>query len=162
MNLREVELPDDIPGSLWLAGMPASDGPWSAFVAQAREMHIDRVVCLTNLTEVSSVSPSYARAVSDEAARQALPFRWELVPLTDLAWAESEDTFRVAVQGIAQGLERGENVLLHCAAGIGRTGSAAACVLKTLGLSAQDAVELVRMAGSNPQSTLQALWIDRF
>jgi len=162
MDMREIELPQEVPGALWLSGMPARDGPWSDFLAQARERQLNRVVCLTNLVEVQSVSPSYRRAVRDEAARQALPFHWQMVPLADLAWAESEDSFRLAIDEVVQGLTRGERVLMHCAGGVGRAGSAAACVLKAMGLSADDALERVREAGSNPQSTLQAIWIEHF
>ena len=56
----------------------------------------------------------------------------------------------------------GQQVLLHCAAGIGRTGTVAACVLKHLGLPAALALARVRAAGSNPQSALQSGWIDQF
>ena len=60
------------------------------------------------------------------------------------------------MQDLAVALRRGESVLLHCAAGIGRTGTAAACVLKALGLPAQHALQRVRDAGSNPQNAEQS------
>ena len=39
-------------------------------------------------------------------------------------------------------------MVLHCAAGIGRTGTTAACLLKGLGLSTAQALKQVREAGS--------------
>ena len=53
-------------------------------------------------------------------------------------------------------LRAGESVLLHCAAGLGRTGTAAACVLKALGLETREALQRVREAGSNPQNAEQS------
>ena len=47
---------------------------------------------------------------------------------------EDPAAFRRDMPQIAQALRDGDAVLLHCAAGMGRTGSAAACVLKALGL----------------------------
>jgi protein-tyrosine phosphatase len=53
-------------------------------------------------------------------------------------------------------------VMLHCAAGLGRTGSTAACVLKALGLETDDALQRVRDAGSNPQNAQQSGLVDWF
>ena len=55
-----------------------------------------------------------------------------------------------------------DQAVKHCAAGIGRTGTVAACVLKQLGLGSEQALQQVRDAGSNPQSALQSGWIERF
>ena len=70
--------------------------------------------------------------------------------------------FRREVEAIAAALQRGDAVLLHCAAGIGRTGSAAACVLKALGVETTDAMQRVREAGSNPQNAVQAGFVEWF
>jgi protein-tyrosine phosphatase len=56
----------------------------------------------------------------------------------------------------------GQNVLLHCAAGIGRTGTAAACVLKRLGLPVDEALQRVREAGSNPETAVQSGLVNWF
>ncbi|GAB3669793.1 protein-tyrosine phosphatase family protein [Ramlibacter alkalitolerans] len=53
------------------------------------------------------------------------------------------------------------SVLLHCAAGMGRTGTAA-CVLKALGLATPEALQRVRDAGSNPQNAEQSGLVDWF
>ena len=57
---------------------------------------------------------------------------------------------------MADTVRAGGVVLVHCAAGIGRTGTAAACVLKALGLEADEALARVRSAGSNPQNAEQS------
>ena len=58
--------------------------------------------------------------------------------------------------GRPDALREGQAVLLHCAAGLGRTGTAAACVLKALGLDAPEALQRIRDAGSNPQNAEQS------
>jgi protein-tyrosine phosphatase len=70
--------------------------------------------------------------------------------------------FREAIERVAQRLRRGESVLMHCAAGMGRTGSAAACVLKALGLPSNEALDRIRAAGSNPQNAAQSGFVDWF
>lgn len=48
------------------------------------------------------------------------------------------------------------------AAGIGRTGSTAACVLMALGMSTEEALKRVRDAGSNPENALQSGVVEWF
>jgi protein-tyrosine phosphatase len=75
---------------------------------------------------------------------------------------EDRAAFRREVQHIANALRLGDAVLLHCAAGMGRTGSTAACVLKALGLDTEEALQRVRDAGSNPQNAQQSGVVDWF
>jgi predicted protein tyrosine phosphatase len=60
--------------------------------------------------------------------------------------AESE-RFEAFVQDVVQRLEGGQNVVVHCRGGLGRTGTLAACVLVALGRhSADEAIAAVREA----------------
>jgi atypical dual specificity phosphatase len=54
-------------------------------------------------------------------------------------------------------VERGEHLLVHCAAGIGRTGTVAACLLVRMGLAVDDALAAVRAArpGAGPEAGTQ-------
>jgi protein-tyrosine phosphatase len=70
--------------------------------------------------------------------------------------------FREGIEQMAFALRQGQTVLLHCAAGIGRTGTAAACLLKHLGTDSAQAVKRVSDAGSNPQNAVQSGLVDRF
>ncbi|MBB3292571.1 protein-tyrosine phosphatase [Mitsuaria sp. BK045] len=158
MAFRPLPLPDDVPGRLWLQSMPGRREPWSAFLDEARLNRLDMLVCLNPLEEVAELSPAYHKAV----AQGRMPFRWLHVPMRDFGLAADAAAFRQGVEQIAQGLRMGDRALLHCAAGMGRTGTMAACVLKRLGMPAAEALAAVSAAGSNPQSALQSGWIHQF
>lgn len=158
MPLRRVELPPEVTGSLWLASMPGRFEPWPSFVAEAEQARLDLLVCLTPMLEVQQLSPTYHAAV----ARGRLPFRWTLMPMRNFGLPDDLPAFTDTVQSVAGALKAGDAVLLHCAAGLGRTGSAAACVLKALGLETQEALRRVQEAGSNPQNAMQSGLVDSF
>ena len=158
MSFRKVELPASVPGSLWLASMPARDEPWARFEARARECGIATIVCLTPRAEVAELSPEYLQMISDPS----IPFRWVELAIPNFGVPKDREAFRRSVVSLAEALLRGESVLLHCAAGLGRTGSTAACVLKSLGLGTQDALRGVRDAGSNPQNASQSGFVEWF
>jgi protein-tyrosine phosphatase len=158
MNLRPVQLPDGVPGSLWLSGMPGRFGSWREFERQARTTGLAMVVCLTPRDEVDELSPDYAAAV----LRGAPGYEWLHLPVPNFGVPPEPNAFRSAIERIADRVRAGDAVLMHCAAGMGRTGSAAACVLKALGLPADEALERVRLAGSNPQNADQSGFVNWF
>jgi len=158
MSLRSVRMPTDVPGRLWLGPMPGRFDSWPAFQAEAERCRLQRVVCLTPLAEVAELAPAYHAAVA--GGRPS--FRWQLLPMRNFGVPEDPVAFRGAVAEIAEALRRGDGVMLHCAAGIGRTGTTAACVLKALGLETDDAMSRVREAGSNPQNAEQSGLVDWF
>ncbi len=161
MPFRPVSLPALDPhssGRLWLQSMPGRLESWPAFLDEARLRQLHLVVCLNPLEEVAQLSPGYHKAITEGR----LPFRWLHLPMRDFGLGADPLAFRQGVEQIAHSLVLGEQVLLHCAAGIGRTGTVAACVLKSLGLPREAALAAVRAAGSNPQSALQSGWVDQF
>lgn len=152
MELRPVDLPASVKGTLLLGGMPARFEPWSAFEVRARAASLSLVVCLTPRIEVEELSPAYHAAVT----QGTLPFRWLHLPMRNFGLPEDAAGFRDGIHQVAQALRAGDAVMLHCAAGLGRTGTTAACVLKVLGMVAEDAMQRVREAGSNPQNARQS------
>ena len=161
MPLRPLDfspLLPDVPGRIWLGAMPGRIEPWPEFLVEAGERGITRVVCLTPRHEVASLAPTYHAAI----AQGTLPFEWQSLPMRDLGVAEQAQLFREGIGRIAASVRAGDAVLLHCAAGIGRTGTAAACLLKHLGVPTGLALQRVRAAGSSPESALQSGLIDTF
>ena len=158
MALRRVQLPPEVPGQLWLGAMPGRFESWSAFESQAERSRLRLVVCLTPRPELAELSPEYHAAVV--AGR--VSFRWQQVAMRNFGLPEDPAAFRRDIAGIASALNAGDAVMLHCAAGVGRTGTAAACVLKALGLDASEALQRVRDAGSNPQNAEQSGLVDWF
>jgi protein-tyrosine phosphatase len=158
MSFRPVALPQDVPGTLWLTAMPGRLEPWPTFVAEARRAKLTQLVCLTPREELAELSPAYHAAV----AQGSLAWRWLNLPMGDFGLPYDKPAFRRGIAQIAAGLRHGDVVLMHCAAGLGRTGTAAACVLKALGLNAPDALQRIRDAGSNPQNALQSGLVEWF
>lgn len=152
MPLRPVRLPEAVPGQLLLGSMPGRFASWPAFESEAQRGNLALVVCLTPREEIAELSPDYHAAV----AAGRVGFRWLHSPMRNFGVPEDAAGFRRDVAQVVEALGRGDAVMLHCAAGIGRTGTAAACVLKALGLPAEDALQRVRDAGSNPQNAEQS------
>jgi protein-tyrosine phosphatase len=147
-----------VAGVLWLSAMPGRLGAWDDFLDDVRRAPVDLVLCLTPRHEIERLSPDYA----DALRRGDLPFEWWSLPMRDFGLHAEMDDYERRIDAVAERLRAGQGVLLHCAAGIGRTGTVAACVLKQLGQSREEALAAVRRAGSNPQSAVQSGWVDQF
>lgn len=151
-------MPETVPGQLLLSAMPGRFASWPAFEGEAQRHGLALVVCLTPREEIAELAPDYHAAV----AAGRVGFRWLHSPMRNFGVPDDAAGFRADVAQVAAALQRGEHVMLHCAAGIGRTGTAAACVLKALGLPADEALQRVRDAGSNPQNAEQSGLVDWF
>jgi protein-tyrosine phosphatase len=156
--MRGVALPAGVPGQLWLSAMPGRFEPLKRFLAEARQRQVALVLCLAPLEELAALSPAYRTAVT----QGTLPFRWLNLPMRNFGLPPDLHEFHAGIAQATEALRAGDAVLLHCAAGLGRTGSAAACVLKSLGLPTEEALQRVRDAGSNPQTAQQTGLVERF
>jgi protein tyrosine phosphatase len=148
---RQVVLPDGVPGRLLLHSMPGRLEVLHAVWMAATQENVRAIVRLTGLAEIRSKSPDYAEAL----AKGHVPF--EVVPceIPDFGTPYNRGAYWAVVRGIAKRLRSGEAVLVHCAAGIGRTGIFAASVLMALGLPVEAAKKAVSAAGSGWETTQQ-------
>ncbi len=69
------------------------------------------------------------------------------LPILDQKACSVED-MQAALRWVEQGLQQGEKIVVHCVGGLGRSGMAAAALLKTRGASSDEAIAEVRVARS--------------
>src|SRR5262249_25151562 len=122
--LRPVLLPTEIAGRLWLHSMPGRREPLEQAWEQIRLDGVEVIVCLAPSEEVHANSPSYAGALD----AKAVPCRVESFPIPDYGVPNDREAFWSLAMKIAGQLKAGGRVLIHCGAGIGRTGTLAKCV----------------------------------
>ncbi|NCO68637.1 MAG: hypothetical protein GW873_08965 [Nitrospirae bacterium] len=66
------------------------------------------------------------------------------LPITDFS-VPSKDALTDTVSKVIEHTQRGDNIVIHCSAVVGRTGLFAACLARrVLGLSGEDAIRWVR------------------
>lgn len=100
-------------------------------------------------------------ALFDEARRQGVRTLWFPIPdgLPPLSMAAS----CVLVRELVGELTAGRRVIVHCYAGLGRSGTIAACVMVALGATAERAVDRVRAVRPGAiASEGQALFVEAF
>lgn len=149
---REVRLPKIVPGRLYLHSMPGRREKWEKFAAEASRRGFNVIVCLTSEHEIEKKSPSYAETIK----RNQLGLPRECFPIPDFGVPKDRESYATFVTRIANQIQAGDTVLVHCGGGIGRTGTFAACLLVALGLSTTEAKKDVREAGSRPETPLQS------
>lgn len=155
---RPLALAPAAPGTLLLSAMPGRFTPLAAFEAAVEQHRIGLILCLTGHEEIAAKSPDYAAALEGGRVRPG----WQAHAIADFGTPEDAMGFARFLARGAEALRAGDTVLLHCAAGIGRTGTAALCLLHVLGLPAAEAEARVRAAGSHPETEAQQAFVARF
>ena len=100
--------------------------------------------------------PDFAQAIT------RTPLQWLQVPITDMATpgAATLAAWRAQGPALLQALNEGQRVVVHCAAGLGRTGMLVAKLLVMHGVSADEAIDQVRKARPGTIETeAQADWV---
>jgi Swiss Army Knife protein, DSP-PTPase phosphatase domain len=154
---RKLELPSGVKGQVYLHSMPGRYETWGQFDAAAGDAHIQAIVCLAGSAEITRKSPSYAAAL-----RSVLPYAFHHFPIEDYSAPDDDEAFAAFVTSTADRVRGGERVLVHCGAGVGRTGMFASCLLLALGCAPDEARATVAAAGSGPERPEQHGLVQRF
>jgi protein-tyrosine phosphatase len=152
---REVTLAGLAAGRLLLHSIPGQREALEALWAEAKREKVHAIVRLTEMHETRFRSPLYAAALESNT----VPFTVLACEIPDHGVPTEPDVFWSLARNVASRLRAGEVILVHCNAGIGRTGTFAAAVLLALGHPVDMAIRAVSGAGSSPETEEQAALI---
>ena len=127
-------VPSPTAGALWLCGRNDVGPDPEAALAWA---DASTIVCLNHIDELAVRFPEYVDWLRANMGGRAIWY-----PIQTFR-APSARSVMPVVRMITDRLERGEGVVMHCAAGQGRAGPMATCVLMALGEPPADAVRTV-------------------
>ncbi len=136
-----TELPFDLPGKIYRSPLPCSPlfDPQGRILPTYAAAGVDTVVMLNTDDELH-------RLLQFDLASHYRQAGYEVVhaPVPDFQ-APPEEVFRPALALTLAAAQEGHTIAIHCHAGIGRTGSFAACLAKMVfGMTGTAAVAWVR------------------
>ncbi len=141
------------PGAAGLIGMtlcPGKKDPYSAFGAWDRDLQADlQVIRDWGASTIVSLLQDHEFALlglPDFEVQVSGAFRWLWLPVPDGGVPDDgfEQNWATAGTELRGRLVAGERVLVHCRAGLGRTGLIASRLLVELGMSPRQALAAVR------------------
>ena len=141
------------PGLVGLTLCPGKKDPYAKFGAWYRDLAADlkavRDWGASTIVTLIEAHEFWLLGVPSLGTQAAREFRWLWLPIPDGAVPEQEFEERwLADAGpeLHGRLRAGERVLVHCRAGLGRTGTIAARLLVEAGVSSRQALHAVRNA----------------
>ncbi|MPZ22758.1 MAG: hypothetical protein GEU28_04290 [Dehalococcoidia bacterium] len=149
--MNEVALPGHVAGRLFKMGMPGRFTKLNDDLDEMRTRDVELIVCLTPQDEIQAKSERYFEAVVE----RTLGIDIAEIPIEDQGIPLDSGAYDVEVERVQKMLEDGRSVLVHCAAGIGRTGLFIISVLQNLGHDTAEATAIARKAGSWPENNEQ-------
>ncbi len=156
---------DAMPGRKF-AGRLA--GNFSRWLREMEEHRIGTVVCLAPEEQIAAESPQYRVWRERRRHRQADGTGKSRVTLIDLPIDDLQapalfaaGRFWNTARHVAELIDNGERVFIHCAAGIGRTGMFAVAVLMSLGYDYPVASREIAGVGSLPETPAQREFLKR-
>ena len=153
IKFREIEL-DDVSGNIYLHSMPGRREPIEQFIESCGTQAISAIICLTDKPEIESKSPLYSPFVE---AGNLVEILILYSPVEDFGVPTDDDSiarYKVSIEQAVNYLKTG-NILIHCGAGIGRTGTFAVVLLQRLGYTFEDSYRMCQSAGSRPETPEQ-------
>jgi protein-tyrosine phosphatase len=140
-GIHEIPVPS-LVGRLWLCGKHFIGPNYSAALQRVNASH---VVCLVREGELRGRYDEYLAWLQAKDGST-----W--YPIHDLSSPPIEEILSL-YQGVVDRLRRGESVIVHCAAGVGRAGTLAVAVCQIAGMPLDEALSHVRQhrPGAGPE-----------
>ena len=150
-------VPNDALGQLLMMPCPAADGLEEA-IGDLKRKGVTIVLSMLAYDEMAQLGVQ-----NEESFCEAQAVRFLSYPIQDFG-LPNLNTFAALIDRVTGMLQAGEHVVVHCRAGIGRSGMVAACVLVALGQNAKDAIKTVSQARgvSIPDTVEQGRFIVSF
>lgn len=148
---RSLHLPESVNGRIYLHSMPGRYEPFSEACEAMAAEDISTVVSLTPDQEIRKKAPDFGRVLD----AGTFPAERLSFPIGDYGTPSDRDAYLALIRDVVSRLAQGEKILIHCGAGIGRTGTLAIAVLMALGVHLEQATQRVWEAGSGPETEEQ-------
>ena len=140
-------------GKIFLHSMPGRYEKWNELIKEVEKLNLHTIICLTSKLEIKEISPEYLRSV-EEGKLGKINIIYHPVPDFGIPVKKNISDYESILMRTYQTLRAG-NILIHCAGGIGRTGTFAVILLKIIGFSFEEALKITKGAGSNPETSEQ-------
>lgn len=137
LDLIEIIHPSLSGGGKLFCGARPDSKNVSNVIQGLKKFGVNTIVCLMPDHEIDQKSPGLLDLYR-QADMEVLQYGIE-----DWDFPKDELGFRQLIESVLNRLGRGRRIMMHCDIGLGRTGTALACLLKTAG-SGGDPVEEVR------------------
>jgi protein-tyrosine phosphatase len=132
-GIDRIPLPSP-SGALWLCGKHHVGPDPEAALAR---VSATTIVCLNEAHELEARYPAYVAWLREQRHVRAVWF-----PIPDLHAPPAHEVGPL-LSGLRERLDRGEHLIVHCGAGIGRAGTVATAVLLGYGVPLADALAIV-------------------
>ena len=148
------------PGAIGMTLCPGKKDPYAKFGAWDRDLRSDlqaiRDWGASAIVSLMEGSEFWLLGVPDFEAKVTAEFRWLWLPIADggVPGEEFERRWAEAGPELHGRLAAGERVLIHCRAGLGRTGLVASRLLVEAGLTPLQALNAVRQARPGTVETI--------
>ena len=155
-----TELPFGLPGKIYRSPMPDSPAfdPSHKVIRAYNDVGIEVVVMLTLTSEAETIRGSDLLQTYHDLGLQVIH-----APTRDFSVPE-EGVFEPALKAALAAANNGRTLAIHCHAGVGRTGTFAACLARMVfGFNGQEAIDWVRQfIPTAVENILQAQFVRDF
>jgi protein-tyrosine phosphatase len=144
-------------GSLAIMAHPASSGDATSRIAEIAASGINLVISLLEPAEAQLLELQHESELVNAAGMDFVSF-----PIPDMGLPVSVEAFAQLSRRLYQQARAGDHALIHCRAGVGRSGLLAAAVLMHAGRDAQQAFARVarRRGMPVPETSGQGAWLE--